>query len=86
MNEEYINNLYTWISSVDSGFTKDFSSGDFYERMEDAEYVSQIYNWIASVDSGFTKDFDLNKFKEKLGFVDLSNIKLETTIPSFKDY
>jgi hypothetical protein len=63
---EYLLNLYNWISSKDSNFASRATPEKFVEKMEnDASYNASIHKWISSKDGMFSQKSPLNVFQEK---------------------
>ena len=77
MEEQYLQELYDWISSQDPTFVDRYSAYDFaYNMKNNEEYATRMYNWIKSVDNTFTNRYTKKEFKAKiesseLGFMDL---------------
>ena len=63
---EYLLNLYNWISSKDSNFASKATPEKFVEKMEnDASYNASIHKWISNKDGMFSQKSPLNVFQEK---------------------
>ena len=87
MDEQYIATLYGFLSDYDKEFSKNITIEDFNERVSsDEEYVSALYSFLSDYDQEFSENITIKDFTNKLGFIDPSDIKLETTIPSPKSY
>jgi len=68
MDEEYLDNLYNWISSVDDTFKKRFTPEDWVNRLNtDTGYANKLYDWISSVDRSFAKRHPKEEWKTKVG-------------------
>ena len=66
MNEEYLQNLYSWIGSNDITFTKDVGFDQFKTKMQDPAYVQKMHGWIVSKDPTFGKDVPLDAFNNRI--------------------
>lgn len=65
---EYLSELYDWISSQDNTFQSRRSKEEFISKMQDdAEYNQQMYTWISSVDDTFTNRYTTDAFQTKTG-------------------
>ena len=67
MGEQYLQELYSWISSQDPTFKDRYSYNDFAYKMQNNEdYVNSMYNWIGSVDNTFSSRYTPNEFQSKV--------------------
>ena len=83
MNEEYLNKLYQWVSSMDNTFQEDMSIDMFMQRMADPNYASNMYNWISSKDETFQTDMPLENFMNRISNAD--SIAPPTTLKKKED-
>lgn len=83
MNQEYLNKLYQWISSLDNTFQEDISQDMFMQKMTDPNYATQMYNWISSQDETFQNDMPLENFMNRVSNVD--SIAPPTTLKKKED-
>ena len=83
MNEEYLNKLYQWVSSMDNTFQKDVSMDMFMQKMADPNYASNMYNWISSKDETFQTDMPLENFMNRISNTD--SIAPPTTLKKKED-
>lgn len=67
MGEQYLQDLYGWISSEDPTFKDRYSYNDFAFKMQNDEgYVNSMYKWIGSVDNTFYSRYTPNQFQAKV--------------------
>ena len=67
MEEQYLRDLFGWISSQDPTFEDRYSFNDFATNMQDdPQYVGDMYNWISSVDNTFPERYTIGAFMEKV--------------------
>ena len=67
MEEQYLQDLFGWISSQDATFEDRYSYNDFaYKMQNDADYVNSMYNWIGSVDNTFSDRYTPKQFQAKV--------------------
>ena len=67
MNEEYLNQLYQWISSNDRTFTNRYTADAFKAKMvDDKSYAAKMYEWIGGVDNTFTSRYPVDAFMKKI--------------------
>ena len=83
MNEEYLNKLYQWVSSMDNTFQEDVSMDMFMQKMADPNYASNMYNWISSKDETFQTDMPLENFMNRISNTD--SIAPPTTLKKKED-
>ena len=69
---DYLEQLYTWISSEDNTFTQRYTLEDFKNNMQKEDYVSSMYTWISSRDETFPDRYTLDFFTEKVKKKDTS--------------
>jgi hypothetical protein len=62
MNEEYLNDLYSWISQTDESFKDDVGLDSFKKKMSDTNYAKSIYDWVGSIDKTFSEDISPEDF------------------------
>ena len=67
MNEEYVLELYNYISSADETFQDDVSQDQFVTDMADKQYAAQIYQYIGGLDESFKNDVDIKQFLIDIG-------------------
>lgn len=67
MNEEYLEELYSYISKQDETYSQDVSFEDFAQKMSDTEYAEQIYDYIGTTDDTFQDDVSQQDFFSKVG-------------------
>ena len=65
--EEYLVNLYNYISENDPTYKDDVSFDDFKVKMQEADYTSKMYDYINQLDPTFKDDVTLDAFVEKVG-------------------
>lgn len=66
MNEEYLNDLYSWISQTDESFKDDVDLDSFKKKMSDANYAKSIYDWVGSIDKTFSEDISPEDFNNEI--------------------
>lgn len=65
---EYLSELYDWISSQDTTFQGRRSREEFISKMQDdANYNQQMYTWISGVDATFKDRYTTDAFQTKTG-------------------
>lgn len=65
---EYLSELYDWISSQDTTFQGRRSREEFISKMQDdADYNQQMYTWISGVDATFKNRYTTDAFQTKTG-------------------
>lgn len=65
---EYLSELYDWISSQDTTFQGRRSREEFISKMQDdADYNQQMYTWISGVDATFKNKYTTDAFQTKTG-------------------
>ena len=67
MNEEYVLELYNYISGADQTFQNDISQDQFVSDMADKQYAAQIYQYIGGLDETFKNDVDIKQFLIDIG-------------------
>ena len=67
MNEEYVLELYNYISGADETFQNDVSQDQFVTDMTDKQYAAQIYQYIGGLDESFKNDVDIKQFLIDIG-------------------
>ena len=67
MNEEYVLELYNYISGADETFQDDVSQDQFVTDMADKQYAAQIYQYIGGLDESFKNDVDIKQFLIDIG-------------------
>ena len=67
MNEEYLRQLYSYISEQDATYSQDVSFEDFAQKMGSSEYAGQIYDYIGTTDDTFQNDVSQQDFFSKVG-------------------
>lgn len=83
MNEEYLNKLYQWISSMDNTFQQDMPMDMFMQKMADPNYASKMYDWISTKDETFQTDMPLENFMNRISNID--SIAPPTTLKKKED-
>jgi hypothetical protein len=83
MNEEYLNKLYKWISSMDNTFQQDVPIDMFMQKMADPNYASKMYDWISTKDETFQTDMPLENFMNRISNID--SIEAPTTLKKKED-
>ncbi len=74
---EYLSELYDWISSQDNTFQGRRSREEFISKMQnDSEYNQQIYSWISGVDATFKNRYTTDAFQSKTGLKKKTNYSL----------
>ena len=63
---EYLQQLYGWVSSNDNSFGERYTIEDFIENMNDEQYATRMYTWISEKDPTFQDRYDLDFFIEKV--------------------
>ena len=53
MDEQYISDLYSWVSSKDGTFQDRYTIEDFTLKLQDGQYQSDLYSWISTKDPTF---------------------------------
>jgi len=67
MDEQYLQELYGWISSQDPTFVDRYSAYDFaYNMKNNEEYATRMFNWIKRVDNTFTNRYTKKEFQAKI--------------------
>jgi hypothetical protein len=67
MNEEYLRQLYSYISEQDATYSQDVSFEDFAQKMGSSEYAGQIYDYLGTTDNTFQDDVSQQDFLSKVG-------------------
>lgn len=67
MNEEYLKQLYSYISEQDETYSQDVSFEDFAQKMGNSEYAGQIYDYLGTTDNTFKDDVSQQDFLSKVG-------------------
>lgn len=67
MNEEYLRQLYSYISEQDATYSQDVSFEDFAQKMGSSEYAGQIYDYLGTTDNTFKDDVSQQDFLSKVG-------------------
>jgi hypothetical protein len=67
MDEQYLKDLYNWITTKDKSFGTDYSPEQFISDMGDSEYASEMYGWVAKNDPTFSQDYSLQDFLKDVG-------------------
>ena len=63
---EYLSQLYDWISRTDNTFSSRRSRDEFISKMmNEDDYNTQIYNWVNSKDTSFSSKYTTDQFKAK---------------------
>jgi hypothetical protein len=83
MNEEYLNNLYQWISSEDDNFSSKLNLNSFKQKMvSDNSYASRMYEWISDVDDTFASKMPIDSFMAKIKTGQVADVKKkDETLP-----
>jgi hypothetical protein len=53
MDEQYFQDLYSWISSKDASYPTSVNYDQFRQKMQSPEYVQKMDSWIQSVDPAY---------------------------------
>lgn len=67
MNEEYVVELYNFLSGTDDSFQNDVSQEQFLTDMQSKQYAAQIYQYLGDIDESFKSDVDINQFLLDIG-------------------
>lgn len=78
MNEKYLKDLYSWISSQDPTYKSDVSYGSFVSKMEDESYANKMYDWISSMDKTYANDISRDAFISKVKKKDIADVDLSS--------
>ena len=81
MNEDYIKELYDYISSVDQSFSNGYSLESFGNDLQDTKYAASMYNWLGSLGGNETwkVDYPVESF---LSDVKKKEEEIATDLPS----
>lgn len=79
MNEEYLLQLYKYISDNDTSYKNDVSFDSFRSDMSDSQYASQIYGYLNDLDSTFSDDVSVIDFIKDIN-TDPKQIKKKDTV------
>ena len=67
MNEEYLNSLYTWITSQDETFKAAHTPESFAQKMSaDKAYAAKMYEWIVGMDASFSQALPVDAFMKRI--------------------
>ena len=67
MNEEYLNSLYTWITSQDETFKAAHTPESFAQKMSaDKAYAAKMYEWIVGKDASFSQALPVDAFMKRI--------------------
>ena len=63
---EYLSQLYDWISRTDNTFSSRRSRDEFISKMmNEDDYNTQIYDWVSGKDTSFSSRYTTDQFKAK---------------------
>ena len=79
MNEEYLLQLYKYISDNDTSYKNDVSFDSFRSDMSDSQYASQIYGYLNDLDSTFSDDVSVIDFIKDIN-TDPNQVKKKDTV------
>ena len=79
MNEEYLLQLYKYISDNDTSYKNDVSFDSFRSDMSDSQYASQIYGYLNDLDSTFSDDVSVIDFIKNIN-TDPKQVKKKDTV------
>ena len=79
MNEEYLLQLYKYISDNDTSYKNDVSFDSFRSDMSDRQYASQIYGYLNDLDSTFSDDVSVIDFIKDIN-TDPNQVKKKDTV------
>ena len=66
MKEDYLDDLYGWITSQDETYSNTYDLEGFKAKMQDTEYSSRMYDWINSIDDTFKDSHTLESFQDRV--------------------
>ena len=67
MNEEYLNSLYTWITSQDETFKAAHTPESFAQKISaDKAYAAKMYEWIVGKDASFSQALPVDAFMKRI--------------------
>ena len=62
MEEEYLQQLFNYIGSVDPSFKDSYSLEGFTNDMQDKKYAAEMYNYIGGIDETFKANYTIEGF------------------------
>lgn len=62
MEEEYLQQLFNYIGSVDPSFKDSYSLEGFTNDMQDKKYAAEMYNYIGGIDETFKSNYTIEGF------------------------
>ena len=80
MKEDYLDDLYGWITSQDETYSNTYDLEGFKAKMQDTEYSSRMYDWINSIDDTFKDSHTLESFQDRVKKKDASQPTLEEEV------
>jgi hypothetical protein len=73
MNEEFVLNLYNYLSQPDVDVNGNFASGitsdDFAIEIQNPQYAAQIYNYLGTLDNEYKLKISIDDFLVSTGAV-----------------
>ena len=69
MNEQYLQNIYNYIISVDDSFEAKMTFDAFKEKMGSQQYAAKIYDYMGETDDTFKSKLGVVDFLDKVGTV-----------------
>ena len=72
---DYLSEVYDWITKQDNTFSGDVSIESFQQKMQDDTYAKEMYNWMSSIDKTFPNDVSESDFLNKVKKKDTSELQ-----------
>ena len=66
MEEDYLDDLYSWIISQDDAYSDTYNVEQFKTKMQDNVYSNKMFDWVSSIDDTFTDTHTLKSFQDKV--------------------
>lgn len=72
---DYLSEVYDWITKQDNSFSGDVNIESFQQKMQDDSYAKEMYNWMASIDKTLPNDLSESDFLVKVKKKDSSALQ-----------
>ena len=72
---DYLSEVYDWITKQDNTFSGDVNIESFQQKMQDDSYAKEMYNWMASIDKTLPNDLSESDFLAKVKKKDSSALQ-----------
>ena len=66
MDEQYLKDLYDWLSTKDPSYVKEIPFNKFKSSMQEEDYAKQMYDWFGTMDETFKQDVPVDTFIKKV--------------------